>query len=82
MKNKLTWQMSTPVSLSRAGLVASMAENYRAILDDLGEDSSREGLRESVSLKKLPVQYILSFIFFKYIQARVADMEKKNRSKI
>ncbi len=44
---KLTWQMSTPVSLSRAELATSIAESYRAILEDLGEDSNREGLKDS-----------------------------------
>jgi hypothetical protein len=39
--------MSTPVSLSRAELATSIAESYRAILEDLGEDSNREGLKDS-----------------------------------
>ena len=39
--------MSTPISLSRAELAPSIAESYRAILEDLGEDSNRDGLRDS-----------------------------------
>jgi GTP cyclohydrolase I len=39
--------MSTPVSLSRADLAPSIAESYRAILENLGEDSERAGLKDS-----------------------------------
>ena len=40
-RHKLTWQMSTPVSASRASLVPDIAEKYRSILEDLGEDTTR-----------------------------------------
>ena len=40
-RHKLTWQMSTPVSTSRASLVPDIAEKYRSILEDLGEDTTR-----------------------------------------
>jgi len=47
----LTWQMSTQVSLSRAGLATAIAENYKTILSELGEDTNREGLKESKKVK-------------------------------
>ena len=40
----LQWQLSTTVSASRANLMPVIAEKYRTIISDLGEDTSRAGL--------------------------------------
>ena len=45
----LKWQMSTPISQTRADLVPLIANKYRDILRDLGEDTNREGLLDTPS---------------------------------
>ena len=39
--------MSTPISQTRADLVPVIANKYRDILRDLGEDTNREGLLDT-----------------------------------
>ena len=55
---KLKWQMSTPISQSRADLAPILAERYRNILRDLGEDSDREGLLDT------PLRAAKALLFF------------------
>ena len=50
--------MSTPISQSRADLAPILAERYRNILQDLGEDSEREGLLDT------PLRAAKALLFF------------------
>ena len=50
--------MSTPISQSRADLAPILAERYRNILRDLGEDSEREGLLDT------PLRAAKALLFF------------------
>ena len=50
--------MSTPISQSRADLAPILAERYRNILRDLGEDSDREGLLDT------PLRAAKALLFF------------------
>ena len=43
----LQWQQSTAVSQDRASLMPRLAQNFKSILEDLGENSSRPGLIET-----------------------------------
>ena len=54
----LTWQMSTPVSQNRANLAPLLADRYRDILRDLGENSDREGLLDT------PLRAAKALLFF------------------
>ena len=55
---QLTWQMSTPVSQARAEMVPEIAAMYKSILDNLGENSSREGLLDT------PLRAAKAMLFF------------------
>ena len=57
-KPTLEWQPSTVVSESRAGLMPEMAEKFKRILEDLGEDPNRPGL---VDTPKRAAQALLFF---------------------
>ena len=50
--------MSTPISQNRADLVPILADRYRDILSDLGEDSGREGLLDT------PLRAAKALLFF------------------
>ena len=54
----LKWQMSTPISQTRADLVPVIANKYRDILRDLGEDTNREGLLDT------PLRAAQALLFF------------------
>ena len=54
----LQWQMSTPVSVSRASLMPAIADRYKTIISDLGEDVNRAGL---VDTPKRAAQALLFF---------------------
>ena len=57
-KPQLKWQPSTVVSENRAGLMPEMAEKFKHILEDLGEDPNRPGL---VDTPKRAAQALLFF---------------------
>ena len=59
---KLKWQMSAPISQSRADLAPILAERYRNILQDLGEDSDREGLLDT------PLRAAKALLFFTKVE--------------
>ena len=40
----LKWQLSTLVSNNRASLMPAIAENFKNIIADIGEDGNRAGL--------------------------------------
>ena len=50
--------MSTPISQSRADMAPILAERYRNILQDLGENSDREGLLDT------PLRAAKALLFF------------------
>ena len=50
--------MSTPISQTRADLVPVIANKYRDILRDLGEDTNREGLLDT------PLRAAQALLFF------------------
>ena len=64
---KLKWQMSTPISQSRADLAPVLAERYRNILQDLGEDSEREGLLDT------PLRAAKALLFFTKVSMRLRN---------
>ena len=55
---KLQWQPSTVVSANRAGLMPQIAENFKQVLEGLGEDPERPGL---VDTPKRAAQALLFF---------------------
>ncbi len=55
---KLQWQLSTTVSAARASLMPNIADMYKRMLDDLGEDSERPGL---IDTPKRAAQAMLFF---------------------
>ena len=57
------WQMSTPISQNRADLVPILADRYRDILRDLGENSDREGLLDT------PLRAAKALLFFTKVHA-------------
>ena len=54
----LQWQMSHPISQNRADLVPVIADRYRDILRDLGEDPNRNGLLDT------PLRAAKALLFF------------------
>ena len=54
--------MSTPVSQHRADLVPVLADRYRDILQDLGENSDREGLLDT------PLRAAKALLFFTKVE--------------
>ena len=62
---KLKWQMSTPISQSRADMAPILAERYRNILQDLGENSDREGLLDT------PLRAAKALLFFTKVDISV-----------
>lgn len=55
----LKWQMSTPVSESRAEMVPELSSHYKSILDNLGlENPNREGLADT------PMRAAKAMLFF------------------
>ena len=61
--------MSTPISQTRADLVPVIANKYRDILRDLGEDTNREGLLDT------PLRAAQALLFFtKVIKIQNTDV--------
>ena len=56
--------MSTPISQNRADLVPVIAEKYRDILRDLGEDFNRDGLIDT------PLRAAKALLFFTKVISR------------
>ena len=57
--------MSTPISQNRADLAPILADRYRDILRDLGENSDREGLLDT------PLRAAKALLFFTKVNAIV-----------
>ena len=54
--------MSTPISQNRADLVPVLADRYRDILHDLGENPDREGLFDT------PLRAAKALLFFTKVE--------------
>ena len=70
--------MSTPISQTRADLVPLIANKYRDILRDLGEDTNREGLLDTPSRAAQALLFFTKVINIQNIDVRFYNMQSED----